>query len=130
MRVFSTDNCLYKIGDGVRESVLVTDDVAGRPPLVDVRVSWFGHKNVAKTLSIFRVAPVEKFQSIHFFEIEKQRAAFARALFNSSAVRFAFSSLRLTHATRAPSLARRADRVSDAPPRASDDRTLVFKIHP
>ncbi len=34
-------------------------------------MSWFGHENVAETLSIFRVAVVVKFQSIHFFEIEK-----------------------------------------------------------
>src|SRR5437588_8603433 len=69
---FSIDNGFHEIGHGVNESVFVADDVTGRPPLVDVRMRWFGHDDIAETLSILRVAPAEKFQAIHFFQIEKQ----------------------------------------------------------
>jgi hypothetical protein len=41
-------NGFYKIGDGVNESVFVVDDVAERPPFLDLRMSWFGHHDVAK----------------------------------------------------------------------------------
>src|ERR1700676_996803 len=72
--VFSTGYCFHEIGDGVSETVFVPDDMAGWPPLVHVRVGWLGDEDVAETLSILRVAHVEKSQTIHFFEIEEQRA--------------------------------------------------------
>src|SRR2546428_12945444 len=71
------DYSLYEIGNGMGESVFVTDDVTGWPPFVDVGMGWFRYDNVAETLSILRVVRAEKFQPIHFFEIEKQRAGAA-----------------------------------------------------
>jgi hypothetical protein len=59
------------------ESVLVPDDLAGPPPFLDLRMSWFGHDDVAKALSILRIAPVVKLQTVHLFEIEKRGACLA-----------------------------------------------------
>src|SRR5207237_8833110 len=71
---FSIGHCCHEIRDSVSETVFVPDDVAGWPPLVHVRLAWLGDEDVAKTLSILRVARVEKSQTIHCFEIEEQRA--------------------------------------------------------
>jgi len=68
---FSTGQCFHEIRDGVSETVFVPDDVTGRPPIVDVRVSGFGHDNIAETLSILWIARAVKFQAIHFFKIKK-----------------------------------------------------------
>jgi hypothetical protein len=70
----SGDNGFHEIGNGVSETVFVPDDVPGWPLLVHVRVGWLGDEDVAETLSILRVARVEKSQTIHFFEIKEHRA--------------------------------------------------------
>jgi hypothetical protein len=67
----STKNCLREIGNDVDECVFITDDVTGRPPALHIWMSWFGHENVAETLSIFWIARAKELQAIHFFEIEK-----------------------------------------------------------
>ena len=65
------DHRVNEIGNGVNEGMLVTDDVTGRPPLVDVGMSWFGCEDVAEAFSILWIARAVKFQAIHFFKIEK-----------------------------------------------------------
>src|SRR4051812_30029295 len=46
------DHGIHEVGDGMNKGVLVADDMAGRPPLSDVRVNSarLRHQNIAEAL--------------------------------------------------------------------------------
>lgn len=61
LHALSRRNSAHEIRDHVHERVFVADDMAGRPPILHIRMGRFGHKYITKTLSILRIAPAEKF---------------------------------------------------------------------
>ena len=64
----------YEVRERIYERVLVPDDVARGPPGGTIRLHRLRDEDVAKSAGIFRFIQTEKFQAIHVFEIEKERA--------------------------------------------------------
>src|SRR5690606_37650642 len=64
----------------MREAVLVTEHVAGRPPGGDVRMRGLGHEDPREALPVVRRGAVVELESVEVFQVEGDRALGARHL--------------------------------------------------
>src|SRR5690349_5865265 len=73
----ATNNRINKVGDDVNEGMFVTDNMAWRPPVLDIGMVWFGDDDVAKSACVRGIPGSIKSQSIHLLQIKRQRTATA-----------------------------------------------------
>src|SRR5438874_737282 len=81
---------LQEVSQRCDEGVLVSHDVAGLPEICRVRMSRPGYQYIARTLHWRRFGRVEKYQTIHIFEVER-KAAFRSVHFKSVPVAPAYT---------------------------------------
>src|SRR5207237_3756614 len=77
LELCARDNGFHKVGDRMHKGMLVANDMAGRPPISDIRVVRFRNNDVAKSARLVGISRIVKAQSIHFLPIEAKRTAAA-----------------------------------------------------